>query len=87
MWVEQDGFVKPVKLRAGASDETMTEIQGNDIKEGLEVVIGEQTQAAGSTGTVNPFTPQFRRPSQTGTGSRPEARDSVRLGLGNKLLI
>jgi HlyD family secretion protein len=69
LWVEQDGFVKPVKVRAGADDGTMTEIQGNDVKEGIEVVVGEKTQASSNTGTVNPFTPQFRRPGQTGTGT------------------
>jgi HlyD family secretion protein len=69
LWVEQGGLVKPIKVRAGANDEAMTEIQGADVKEGLEVVVGEKIQASGNTGTVNPFTPQFRRPGQTGTGT------------------
>jgi HlyD family secretion protein len=70
LWVKQDGFARPIKVRAGASDETMTEVQGNEIKEGLEVIIGEQQQATGSTGTVNPFTPQLRpsRPQGQGQG-------------------
>ena len=52
----------------------MTEVQGVDsasspqdeVKEGLEVIIGEQQQSAGGTGTVNPFTPQIRRPQTPG---------------------
>ncbi|MGA2094533.1 MAG: hypothetical protein ABSH16_14205, partial [Sedimentisphaerales bacterium] len=60
-----NGFVKPIKVLAGTSDDTMTEIQGDDVKEGLQVISGEQQQAAGATGTVNPFTPQLpgRRPA------------------------
>jgi len=70
LWAKQDGFVRPIKVRAGASDETMTEVQGDDLKEGLEIIIGEQQQQqpAGGTGTVNPFTPQFPR------GARPPGR-------------
>ncbi len=44
----------------------MTEVQGDGLKEGLEVVVGEQMRAAGNTGTVNPFTPQFRFGRQQG---------------------
>jgi HlyD family secretion protein len=75
LWVAQGNFVKPIKVKAGVSDETMTEVQSvgsasspqDEIKEGLEVVVGEQTKAAAATGTVNPFTPQF-------PGRRPQGR-------------
>jgi HlyD family secretion protein len=68
LWVSENGFIKPVKVLAGASDGTMTEIQGDDVKEGLQAIAGEQQQAAGATGTVNPFTPQLpgRRPPGRG---------------------
>jgi HlyD family secretion protein len=59
LWVKQNGFARSVKVRAGVSDGTMTEVQGDELKEGLEVITGEQQQAAGNTGTVNPFTPQM----------------------------
>jgi HlyD family secretion protein len=70
LWVKQNGFARSIKVRAGVSDGTMTEVQGVDstsspqdeLKEGLEVIIGEQQQTTGgSTGTVNPFTPQMPR--------------------------
>jgi HlyD family secretion protein len=70
LWVKQDGFARPISVRAGASDETMTEVQSDELKEGLEVIVGEQQQSdSGKTGTVNPFTPQIRRGSrQPGRG-------------------
>jgi HlyD family secretion protein len=69
LWVKQDAFVRPIKVRAGISDDIMTEVQADELKEGLEVITGEQQQQpAGGTGTVNPFTPQIPR------GSRPAGR-------------
>jgi len=66
LWVSENGLVKPVKALAGTSDGTMTEIQGEDVKEGLQVITGEQQMSAGSSGTVNPFTPQIGRPRPAG---------------------
>ncbi len=65
VWVQEDGYVKPIKVRVGLTDDSkMTEISGNKIKQGLAVIIGEQQQESRDDGTTNPFTPQFRR-SQT----------------------
>jgi HlyD family secretion protein len=61
LWVSENGSVKPIKIMAGLSDDTMTEIQGEDIKEGFLIITGEQQQTAGATGTVNPFVTQIRR--------------------------
>jgi len=69
LWVSENGLVKPIKVLAGTSDDTMTEIQGvgstgspqDELKEGLQVITGEQQMSAGSSGTVNPFTPQIGR--------------------------
>jgi len=69
LWVEQNGFARSIKVRAGISDGIMTEVQADDLKEGVEVIVGEQKQGAGNTGTVNPFTPQF--PPR---GGRPPGR-------------
>jgi HlyD family secretion protein len=66
LWVSENGLVKPIKVLAGTSDDTMTEIQGDEIKEGLQVITGEQQASAGSSGTVNPFTPQIGRPRPAG---------------------
>lgn len=67
LWVSEDGLARPVEAIAGASDDMMTEVQGNELKEGLQVIAGEQQQSAASSGTVNPFVTQIRR-------SRPAGR-------------
>jgi hypothetical protein len=75
LWVSENGLVKPIKVLAGTSDDTMTEVQGvgstsspqDELQEGLQVITGEQQMSAGSSGTVNPFTPQIGR-------SRPAGR-------------
>jgi hypothetical protein len=42
------------------SDGTMTEVDGEKLQEGLEVVLGEQRQTTSSTtSTTNPFVPQL----------------------------
>jgi HlyD family secretion protein len=66
LWVSENGLVKPIKVLAGTSDDTMTEVQGDELKEGLQVITGEQQISAASSGTVNPFTPQIGRPRPAG---------------------
>jgi hypothetical protein len=46
-----------VKVSIGPTDSAMTEVHGEEIKEGLEVIVGEQRQAAGDS-AKSPFTPQ-----------------------------
>ena len=66
VWVQDDKYVRPIKVQAGLSDGTTTEVQGDELKEGLEVIIGEQSPVVNNPGT-SPFTPQLRR-SSTGSG-------------------
>jgi HlyD family secretion protein len=62
LWVRDGRYVQPIKVRVGLSDGTMTEVQADDLKEGLEVIIGEQRQGVSdTTGTTNPFAPQMMR--------------------------
>ena len=61
LWVQQKNFLEPVRVKAGLSDGMMTEVQGDKLKEGMEVVLGQQAQATGPAGTANPFIPQFGR--------------------------
>ena len=73
LWVETDhGLVRPVEVATGASDGTMTEISGSGIREGMQVVAGEQGKedqegedAAEGEKTSNPFLPKIPK------GSRP----------------
>ncbi len=59
VWIEDGDFVRPVKVRIGLSDGTMTEITGRDLAENTPVVIGETHDNNTGGGTSNPFTPQL----------------------------
>ncbi len=77
LWVPEGGKVRPVKVRRGISDGLWTEVQGNGIQEGMEVVVGEQTAGnrSDSSEMVNPFAPKLpwrgRPPSRSGGGPPP----------------
>jgi HlyD family secretion protein len=58
VWVEDGGFVRPVKVRIGLNDGGLTEVVEGDLTEGMSVVIGDAPQG-GAEGTANPFTPQM----------------------------
>jgi len=76
VWIEQGRFVRPVYVNVGMSDGTVTEIEGDEVKEGIRVVVGERSREAakGPSDEQNPFTPQnpFRgqRQGQGGPGGR-----------------
>jgi len=61
MWTPDGSYVRPIKVRVGLSDGTNTEVQADDLKEGLEIIVGEQRQGAADSGTTNPFAPQMMR--------------------------
>jgi HlyD family secretion protein len=60
VWTQDGSFLRPIEVRAGLSDGTMTEVQGDELKEGVTIVVGEQPQAVSDNGT-NPFTPQVMK--------------------------
>ena len=64
VWVKEGEFVKPIRVRTGISDQMVTEVQGEGLTEGMEVVIADarpiDTSGAAAGGT-NPFAPQFGR--------------------------
>ena len=71
LWVLQGQQVRPVRMRAGLTDNAMTEVEGEGLTEGLEIVTGVQTQAGGQaslqaggpaggqTEASNPFAPKL----------------------------
>jgi HlyD family secretion protein len=76
LWVEANGsFVQPLAVVVGVSDGTMTEISGSGVKEGMQVIVGEEgqedTERQDSEATTdgekasNPFLPKPPK------GSRP----------------
>jgi len=70
LWVEQGDFVRPVHVNTGLTDGTMTEIEGKDLSEGLQVVVGEATGEATVAPSTerSPFTPQIGRGLRQGQG-------------------
>jgi HlyD family secretion protein len=59
IWVKEGNYVKPIEVRVVASDGTDTEISGKDVKEDMEVVIGEILAADQGGDTTNPFAPKL----------------------------
>jgi HlyD family secretion protein len=62
LWVTEGEFLRPVKARTGLSDGSMTEVVGDDLRAGTQVVVGAARQGDGE-GIVNPFLPQRARKS------------------------
>jgi len=68
VWFTQGKYVRPMRIRLGLSDGSLTEVQSPDLKEGMQVVMGEQSKEGGAGTSASPFTPQlFRR---SGSGQR-----------------
>jgi HlyD family secretion protein len=63
LWIEDSGFVRPIRVHVGMTDGLNTEVQGDQLQEGMNVVLGEQRQSGGSGpgggGDVNPFAPKL----------------------------
>jgi len=66
IWVVDDKYVRPIKVRVGLTDGTNTEVTSDELKEGLSVVLGEQRQET-VTASTNPFTPQLFKGSSSGS--------------------
>jgi len=64
LWVERNGFVRPVIVTVGSSDGTLTQVEGEGLKEGISVIAGDAMMVAnGSQNGASPFAPQmFGRP-------------------------
>ena len=67
VWVEQSGLVRPVSVQIGLSDGSRTEVRSDELKEGMEIVTGEQVKEAREAPSVtNPFTPKLPGPGRGG---------------------
>jgi len=70
VWVRDGDFVRPVRIRVGITDGTLTEVKGDKLAEGTEVVLSEMVAGSGgapaatsnsaaSSNAASPFAPQF----------------------------
>ena len=65
VWIPQGALVRPVEVTLGLSDNSSTEVQSAELKEGTPLVVGEMgSQPAGKPAPGgSPFTPQLLRRS------------------------
>ena len=71
VWTFANKQLKPIRLRLGVSDGTWTELLGNDLQPGTELVTGviiDQPAAAGAGGPRSPLMPGQRPPGFGGQG-------------------
>jgi HlyD family secretion protein len=61
VWIPEGEHVRPMQVRLGLSDGAMTEIAGDNLTEGIDIVTGQQSRAAESRDTTNPFAPKIPR--------------------------
>jgi HlyD family secretion protein len=71
LWLPEGNGVRPLAVRVGLSDGTLTEVAGEQLAEGRMVVTGAQQQTSAKTDTSNPFTPTFPRGGGSAGGGRP----------------
>lgn len=72
IYVVSGQYVRPVPVRAGLSDGSHTEVSGEGLVAGMEVVTGVAAAVAASTDTDNPFAPKLPpRPKGGNRGGRP----------------
>lgn len=57
LWVRTGEHLRPISVRVGASDGLKTEVEGDDLREGLEVVVGLAVEEGPTN--ASPFLPQF----------------------------
>lgn len=70
VWVLEGSLVRPVPVRTGLANGTMTEVEGPGLAEGLAVVTGVDTTAQAVGATTNPFAPKLPAPPKGGVPPR-----------------
>ena len=70
LWIQHGNLLEPLKVRPGLNDGFMTEVEGDNVKEGMEIVTGQQQQQQSSGTETNPFAPQILRGGGGGGGRR-----------------
>ncbi|HEV7998557.1 MAG TPA: efflux RND transporter periplasmic adaptor subunit [Planctomycetaceae bacterium] len=68
VWVDEDGFARPIQIETGLTDGTQVEVISGDLKEGTQVIVGETRRE--EVQTKNPFVPAMFR-----GGNRPKEKD------------
>ena len=61
VWIFKNDDLTPIQVTTGISNDIVTEIENNDLKEGMEVVTALQSQKQENSSVKNPFLPQFKK--------------------------
>ncbi len=61
VWLPAGNEVKPLKVKVGLTDGSLTEVSGPELKPGLPVVVAEVEKGEQAPGSASPFTPQIFR--------------------------
>jgi HlyD family secretion protein len=62
LWLPQGSEVRPLKVKVGLTDGSLTEVSSPELKPGMQVVVAEVEKGEEPAGSASPFTPQiFRR--------------------------
>ena len=67
VWVVSGKFVRPIEVRTGLTNSVNTEVAGEGLDDGMEVVTRAMVQSGSAASGVNPFAP--RRPGGSKSGS------------------
>ncbi|MFA6104699.1 MAG: efflux RND transporter periplasmic adaptor subunit [Victivallaceae bacterium] len=59
VWVQDGDHVKPLKVNVGITNGSTTEVSGDEIRDGMEIIVGQRIAEKGASATTNPFTPQI----------------------------
>jgi hypothetical protein len=72
LWVEGDmpGDFKPIPVRTGLNDGTRTEVIGQNLMEGMEIVVSDLSQTTAATPAARPANSPFAVPNVGGGGNR-----------------
>jgi HlyD family secretion protein len=69
VWVLDGDRVRPIPVKTGLTDGSMTEVEGPNLAAGMEIVVGVQPAGtAAAQETRNPFAPSFRPRGPGGSG-------------------
>lgn len=84
LWAVDGKYVRPIPVQVGLSDGSVTEVRGQGLTEGMEIVLGIQPKTtATNTDSTNPFAPRFpRRGGAGGAGGQRGAGMSGPRGGG-----
>lgn len=59
VWLPNGRTVRPLPVRLGVTDGSLTEVESPELKEGMLVVVGDQPQETADRPSASPFTPQI----------------------------